>query len=80
MRNLKKDLETCRKATPGAWNMVHGNKDQVAEKALDLACERMKEQCPANALCMGYCEKENCENNVAKCWKEYFLMKARESE
>jgi len=50
-----------------------------AEKALDLACERMKEQCPANALCMGYCEKENCENNVAKCWKEYFLTKARES-
>jgi len=51
-----------------------------ALKALQLACEHINTHCPGDledgkVICRG-CD---CDDATARCWGEYFLMKAREA-
>lgn len=55
--------------------------EENAELKQELIAERNRLVDLENALslaCESICKKENCDNDVTKCWKEFFLIKARE--
>jgi len=58
-----------------------GESEEIAElkKALQLACEELDTHCPADLKTgdEGVCKELECDDDTAKCWKEYFLLKAR---
>ena len=54
------------------------------DKALDLACKELAEfigACPGDQK--DWCPAErgdrDCDDDMAKCWREYFLEKANEA-